>query len=432
MKISGFAVRTAVAVLAVAALPGACGKADEKGEETDQRTSVVVAVEEVRPGRVEDWLELPGKIDPFRQVTVSAEVGGLLEWQGVEEGDAVVKGQKLAVIDRENLELQVRQAELALDQARLAVEGAEVGLESAAAAAKQADAVLAQAVEMERKAQAVRDENERDLERGRALYEERLTPKSRVEELEMVLEASSADQASAREGVKAADAGKEVAAAGERRVEAALRAARSMVKTAEANVEQAGLFLRRSTIASPIDGYVDHTFFEAGELVKAQDPLIRVVQVRPVKAVFHLPEKDVPFLRIGAEAAVTVAAVSPEPAGGKVSLIGVTTDPSTSTYRLEVELPNGEGLLRPGMLAELRLLRQGLDDAVRVPAFAVISGATESFLFVYEDGTARRRPVRVGIIDGDLVQITAGVDPGDRVIVKGQRDLEDGQSVTLP
>jgi membrane fusion protein (multidrug efflux system) len=432
MKTVADAVRVALPVLAAAALLTACGGKDKETGEKEELKAVPVAVEEVGPGRVEDWLELPGKIDPFRQVTVSAEVGGLLERQGVDEGDAVTKGQELAVIDRENLELQVRQAELALDQARLAVQGAEVAGESAAAAARQAEAMLAQAVEMERKARAMRDENERDLERGRALFAEKLTPKSQVEELEMGLESASADLASAGEGVKAATAAREVAEAGGRSADTSLGAALSMVKTAEANLEQARLFLRRSIISSPLDGRVDHTYFEAGELVKAQDPLMRIVQVRPVKAVFHLAEKDVSFLRTGMEAAVTVSAVSSGSLKGTVSLIGVTTDPSTSTYRLEVDLPNGESALRPGMLAELRLLRQGIDDALMVPAFAVMSGATESFLFVYDDGVARRRAVKTGIVEGDMVQVVSGVAAGDRVIVKGQRDLEDAQKVSLP
>jgi RND family efflux transporter MFP subunit len=431
MKRAPYALRPFLPALTVALLLTACGgKKDENG--TAERKLVPVAVLEIGPGRVEDWLELPGKIDPFRQVTVSAEVAGLLEWQGVDEGDRVAEGQKLAVIDRENLELQVLQAELALDQARLGVEGAEVALESAAAAVRQAKAALAQAVEMERKALALKEEYQRDLERGRALYEEQLAPKSRVEELEMDLETSAADLASAGEGVKAATAGREVAEAGERSAEAGLRSARSRVKTAEANLEQARLFLRRSTILSPLDGRVDHTWFEAGELVKAQDPLMRIVQVKPAKAVFHLAERDVPYLHEGMEAAVTVGAVSPEPLRGTVSLIGVTTDPSTSTYRLEVDLPNGEKALRPGMLAELRLLRQGVDDALLVPAFAVMSGTEGPYLFVYEEGVARRRAVVTGIVEGERIQVTEGVSPGDAVIVKGQRDLEDGQGVSLP
>jgi RND family efflux transporter MFP subunit len=407
---------------------------------------VAVEVEEVSPGRVEDWLDLPGRIDPSKDVTVSAEVGGILELLGVEEGEAVRRGQKLAVIDGENLELKERQALLFLEQAGLGVGQSRIGLEQAAAAvesaaarSRQAEASLAQAVELERKARAMMEESTRDHERGKALFEEQLTPRSRLDELEMGLEAAAADLASAGEGVKAAEAGIAVAAAGEKTAAAGLRAAdeqlrlaQSREKTSEANLEEARLFLRKSTIKSPLAGFVDSTFSEEGEFVKAQDPLLRIVQTRPGKAVFHLPEHDVVYLSGGMSAEVTVEALSPRPRVGEVSLIGVTSDPSTSTYRLEVDLPNEDGALRPGMLARLRLLRQEIEGNMTAPVFAVISEGRRSFVFLYAGGVARRREVSTGIVDGERVEVVTGLEEGEFLIVKGQRDLEDGQKVSLP
>ncbi len=437
---------TVALILVLLAAAAGCGKSGADGQLKEEEKPVVVQVETLEPGALKDWLDMPGKIEAWREVTVSAEVGGLLEWRGVDEGDAVAAGQKLAVIDREGLELKVRQAELALDrsriateQAALAVRQAEATLRSARAAQVQAEAAAAQSREQQRKARALEEESRRDLERARALFEEKLAPRSQIDELEMSVEASSADLASAEEGVRAAVAGKERALANVAAAEAGLEAAResasaahSQVKSAESALEEARLYLRRSTIASPIGGFVDRTFNERGELVKAQDPLFRIVQTRPVKAVFHLAEKDVPYLREGMEADVTVQALASEPLAGQVEMIGVTSDPATSTYPLEVKLENAEGLLRPGMLARLRLLRQGLDGALSIPVFAVVSENGASHVFVYEGGTARRRPVSTGIVDGDRVQVTAGLAAGEQVIVKGQRDLEDGQGVALP
>jgi len=435
-------------VLVPVALAGAgCGRGGS-GEENSQEPEriITVEVEKVSAGRVEDWLDLPGKIEPFREVTVSAEVEGILEELRAEEGTKVTRGQKLAVIDRENLELQERQALLALDQARIGVEQARIGVEqaraakeSAAAGKRQAEAALAQAVELEKKARAMMEESERDRDRGQALFDEQLAPRSRLEDLEVAVEAAERDLASAREGVKASDAGVEVAAAAGETAAAGLRAAgemlvlsRSLEKTAEASLDQARLFLRRSTILSPLDGIVDLCSKEEGELVKAQDPLLRIVQTQPVKAVFHLPEQDVTYLRAGMEAEVTVDALSPLPLAGSVAHIGVTSDPATSTYRLEVDLPNDDGALKPGMLARLRLLRQGLDGAVTAPVFAVITEGKDSFVMLYEEGVARRHEVATGIVDGNRVQITSGLAEGRLLIVKGQRVLEDGQRVALP
>ena len=95
------AVRTAAPALAVALLLGACGGGEKKGSGEQEQRAVAVAVEEAAPRRIEDWLELPGKIEAYKDVTVSAEVGGVLDSLLVDEGVAVARGEKMAVIDRE-------------------------------------------------------------------------------------------------------------------------------------------------------------------------------------------------------------------------------------------------------------------------------------------------------------------------------------------
>ena len=126
--------------------------------------------------------------------------------------------------------------------------------------------------------------------------------------------------------------------------------------------------------------------------MKGQDPLYRIVQLQPVLAVFHLPEKDVPYVEKGRDTKVLVKALSATPFVGRVSKVGVSSDPATSTYRLEVEMPNGERKLRPGMLARLSLLREEFDKAVSVPIFSVLSTVGEDVVFLYDNGVARRRP----------------------------------------
>ncbi len=440
-------VLSSAVLFTVAVLSTGCGNSDSRVTEAEIPEKVVnVELWTVVPGRIEGWIDLPGKLEPDREVTVGAEVDGVLEWIGTDKGERVTKGQKLAVIDRENLELTYRQAELALEQARISaervrigVEQAELTVEGARSSTSEAAARVAQAVELERKARAVRDQAARERDRIEALFSEQLAPRSRRDDLEAALEIASADLSSAIEGVKAARAGLVVLDTGSSAAETALKAAReelsfalSQVKTAEANFRQARLFLDRSTIQAPLGGTVETSFFELGELVNANDPLFRIVRLEPIVAVFPLPEKDVSFLRTGMEAAVTVGSLSPQPFTGTVRFLGVTSDPATNTYRLEVELRNAERILKPGMLARLSLLRQAFDDAVAVPLYAVVNEEGGSQVFVYEEGLARRRRVKTGIIDGDRVQITDGLSPGERLIVKGQRDLEDGQKVAAP
>jgi multidrug efflux pump subunit AcrA (membrane-fusion protein) len=407
-----------IPLLFAAALWGCGGGTGSDAVVQEEEKLVVVDVEEAAPVRMEDRLQLPGKIEAYKDVTVSAEVGGILESLFVDEGVAVARGEKMAVIDRENLEIKERQAELSVEQAA-------IRSQQAAIAVTQAEAALAQSSEQLRKAAAVRKEAEADRERGIALYEEQLAPRSRLDELEMAFEAASADLASAEIGVRSAEAGLEAAREN-------LQASKSLEKTAQAQIDEVRLALRKCIIHSPIDGYVDLVHSEEGEFVKAQDPLVRIVQTRPAKAVFHLPESDVPYMNEGMKARVTVSALGNGDLEGTVALIGVTSDAATSTYRLEVDLPNEDGRLRPGMLASLNIMRRSIDEALSVPVFAVVKEESGTVLYVYRDGAAERREVTTGVVEKDRIHIASGLEAGDLVIVKGQRDLENGQRVKLP
>lgn len=408
--------RAGIFAVALLAAAGCGGKAKEPAAAPERVTRVEVV--KLEPARIEDWLDLPGTIEPDRVVTIGAEVGGRLEWRGPREGDRVRTGERLALVDRERLTLAERQAALALEQATRAADRARIGVDQARTAA-------AQAAEQEKKLRAVRAKALADRDRAKALADEKLAPSSYYEGFETGLAAADADLATAAGSVQAAAAAIEGAAADH-------AAARSRVESAAAALDEARLWLRRSEILSPIDGAVSVAFHEQGEIVEANKPLFTLVATARVKAVFPLPERDASIFAPGMPAAVTIASLSPEPIAGKVALIGVAADQATSTYRMEIELPNAGGRLKPGMLAKLRILRRVLDGAVTAPLFALIRSEGGTHAFVYEDGTARRREVTAGILEGDRQQILSGLAAGDLLIVKGQRELEEGQKVSLP
>lgn len=408
--------RVGVGLAALAVVAG-CGGREEAQPTTPERATRVEVVS-LGLERIEDWLELPGVVEPAQVLTVGTEIGGLLEWRGPKEGDRVRRGERLALVDRERLILAERQAGLALAQAERAAERARIGIDQARTAA-------AQAAEQVKKLRSAREKAVADRDRVKALADERLASRSYLEGFETALAAAEADLAVGVGAVQAAASAIEGA-------DAAHASALSGVASAAAALEQERLRMRKGEILSPIDGTVSRVFLEQGENVEANKPLLTLVDTARVKAVFPLPERDAAGFAKGMPADVVVASVSPDPVAGKVLLVGVVADPATSTYRMEVDLPNADGRLKAGMLAKLRILRRFVDGAVVVPLFAVMRSEGGMRAFVYDNGTARRREVTVGIIAGDRQQILAGLDPGDRLIVKGQRDLEDGQRVSLP
>jgi len=141
--------RVGALLVALAVAAGCGGRQDEPPAAAERVTWVEVVT--LEPARIEDWLDLPGEIEPELTVTVGAEVGGRLEWRGPQEGDRVRKGERLAFVNRERLTLAERQAALVLEQATRAAERVRIGVEQARTAAEQA-------VAQEKKLRAVREQ----------------------------------------------------------------------------------------------------------------------------------------------------------------------------------------------------------------------------------------------------------------------------------
>lgn len=202
-------------------------------------------------------------------------------------------------------------------------------------------------------------------------------------------------------------------------------------QAAQAALRVAALELDESVVASPLDGIVDYLFQEEGEYVRAGDPLARIVQVNRVKFVLGIPERDLPHFSEGDPVLVFVDAFPERTFTGHIHRISTSADPSTLTFITEVEIQNADGALRPGMMAKAVLVRSNYPAAIAVPLFAVIKEGERHHVFVERDGVAERRDVEVGFFEGEHILILEGLTPGDRLIVVGQRQVEDGQTVQV-
>ncbi len=207
--------------------------------------------------------------------------------------------------------------------------------------------------------------------------------------------------------------------------------ARMNQQATRATVEMSEIQLAHSVIRTPFAGVVDVLLKEEGEYVDAGTPLVRLVQVDRVKVVLGLPERDVPLFETGDAVKITLDAYPDRAFEGRIHRIATTAEASTRTFVTEVELDNSEGLMKPGMIARATLVRRSFKDAVTVPMFAVVNQDDGRYALVEENGLAHRRPVELGFFQGDRILVKQGLAPGDRLIVSGQRDLDDGDPVNV-
>lgn len=200
---------------------------------------------------------------------------------------------------------------------------------------------------------------------------------------------------------------------------------------AAASVKTLQIQLAKSVVKAPFDARVDKLPREQEEFVDVGAPLVRLVQVHKVKVVVGIPERDVPHFALGNPVRITLDALPGQQFDGQVFRIATTAEEATRTFATEVEVDNAAGLLKPGMIARATLVRKSYPDSIVVPIFSIVSLEDKRFAAIEENGTARVRPVEVGVFQGQTIQVTEGLQTGDRLIVVGQRDVRDGEPVRV-
>ncbi len=182
---------------------------------------------------------------------------------------------------------------------------------------------------------------------------------------------------------------------------------------------------------SPITGIINHLYVDAGEFIDTGKPITDIVNINRIKINVRVPELDIRFVLEGQTTPVKIDAFPERELSGKVDFVAFKADPATKTFLVRTLIDNPFGDIRPGMIARVAFVRQVITDALVAPLFALVDKGGERLLFIEKDGVAQSRTVSIGVIDGDRVQITSGLNAGDHLIVRGHTEVEDGIKVSV-
>ncbi len=205
----------------------------------------------------------------------------------------------------------------------------------------------------------------------------------------------------------------------------------SRYRAAQARMEMAKLRLERSIIKAPISGMAISRHVDVGEVIPPGARVTTLHQLSELKAAAGIPEDDISFFRVGGAATVEVDAYPDRQFVGRIHFLGPAVTGKSRTFPSEVAIANAGGDLRPGMIARVILEKRHFENALVVPRDALLDRDQGSVAFVSENDRARERPVVLGPGEGNQVVVLEGLAPGDSLIIRGHRNLVDGQPLRI-
>jgi membrane fusion protein (multidrug efflux system) len=219
-----------------------------------------------------------------------------------------------------------------------------------------------------------------------------------------------------------------------------LDVARGKYEQAKADVDELSAMVGYTRVSAPFDGVVTSREVDPGALIEAQGnttrssgsgklPLLTIADISTVRVYLYVPEQETSAIRAGAPATLTLREFPGRPFRGTVSRFTHALDLATRTMLTEVDIPNPDHALYPGMYAEATLELDRHRDALVLPASAVRSDGGASSVLVVSDGIVRKLPVAVGIADGADLEITDGLKADAAVVAHPTATLAEGEHV---
>ncbi len=409
--------RLFIVLVVMLLLPPSAGLAAAPGAETPDRKAgpppapVVVATVVAR--RVTDALTLVGTAEPQRRSLVASDVEGIVADLMVKEGTPVRRGDRLAQLRTDPLEIQLRAVKAQRERFRHELTELEAGfrveeVEEARAAA--------------REAAASEERARREVVRQRELYGDGATALQAVQDAETAHEAARQRLEQVRARLRMMEAG-----ARRERVDRA----RAELQAAEAEVARLEDEIRRMTILAPFDGFVTTEHTERGQWVAKGGPVVEVVDLTRVEIAVPFPERAVGRLRSGHPAEVRFDALRDRAFTGEVIAIVPQGDVASRTFRIKVRVANPDRAIKAGMFARVSFGLGGTREAVLVPKDAVVQRGGTALVYVVNGETAHEVRVQTGAAQGDAVEVAGGLRPGQVVVVRGNERLRDGQRVQV-
>ena len=218
-------------------------------------------------------------------------------------------------------------------------------------------------------------------------------------------------------------------AAGQNAPQSRVEELQATLQSAEARAEATAARLADMTIVAPFSGKLGLRRISLGTLIQAGTVITTLDDSSIIKMDFSVPETLLSALSPGQSIEAITGAYPDRRFVGTVKTIDSRIDPATRAFAVRAEIPNGDGILKPGMLLTLQLTLARREAAILIPESSLVPQADKQFVYVVEDGKARRKEVEIGTRMKGTVEIRSGIEPTAEVLIGGTQRVRDGTPV---
>jgi len=352
-------------------------------------TLPVVNVSKVSRSSGQSQLVLPGNIQAVTEAPILSRATGYIRKRNVDIGDRVKAGQVVAEIEAPELDQMILQANAALEQVRSSVQ--------------QAEAAVQQGKANESLARLTAGRMSNLLGRG-------------------VISKQDNDNAQAQYAAQQAN------------VEAltkAVAAQRSAVSAAEANIARLTQIKSYQTVRAPFDGVITQRNVDTGALVNEGSTLLfRVAQTGMLRAYINIPQTDADSVKPGQQAILSIAEFPGRRFSGTVARTSNALDPATRTLLAEVQVPNRDGVLMPGMFAQVDLTMPRRFPPLMITGDTlVVRSDGPQVAVVSPEGVVHFTRIQLGRDFGDRIEVLSGLEEGQQIAVNPSDEVREGVKV---
>jgi membrane fusion protein, multidrug efflux system len=388
-----------VAVAAAAALiSGACSAGSAKGKEPSAPPpALAVAAAAATEQPIARFIRATGSLMAEEQADVAAETAGRVMAANIERGTAVAQGAELIRVSSIETDAQVKEAEAnaAQIEARLGITGGA--------------AFDVNAVPEVQNAKASADLAQAELARITSLLDQRVVSQSEYDQRRAQAEAARQQYEAAKNGAAQQY---------------------QMLQAARARVALARKALSDTSVRAPFSGVVAQRMVTTGDYVTKGMKVATIVRVNPLRVQLTVPEQAISSMAPGQPVTFEVDAYPGRQFEGKVKFVSPALQADQRALTVEATVPNGDGVLKPGLFATARIEQPRRTSGVLVPAASVQTTSGTSRVYVVAGDHVEERIVTTGETVGDLVEITKGLKSGERVATKNVAQLADGIKVS--